>query len=259
MTLENIRALNEAGLQDFMRFIEQTRASEKAGEPGMPAPIHLLTSDDKTSLISIDVKLDSTKKFGDRYELAKYLHSVLGPDFRDELYDLSGLWAWIALFYFDQLRAAEGNTQRSEHFIPDEWAKRTPGQDLGYRHSVRTPLLLLRRYGEQFARFFLTGRPTYQMGDIVEQFVSRPKALRSDRVRATMLKLYQSKTGGFKKGAATRPAKSRKSHAGRGGIRRFAGVYVPRVKLGFDIDEMDADEIIATCGSEISGSKFVNS
>lgn len=257
MTLETIRALNEAGLQDFMNFIEQTRASEKAGKPRLPAPMHLLASDDKTAAIKMDVKLDSTKRFNDRYELAKYLNSVLDPAFDDAFYDLAGLWAWLALFYFDQLQAAEGNTQRSEHFIPDEWAKKTPGQDLGYRHSVRTPLMLLRRYGEQFARFFLTGRPTYQMGDIVEQFVSRPKALRSDRVRATMLKLYQSKTGGFKKGAATRPAKSRKSNAGRGGIRRFAGIYVPRVKLGFDIDEMEVDEIITTCGSEISGSRFV--
>ena len=94
------------------------------------------------------------------------------------------------------------------------------------------------------------------MGDIVEQFISRPKVFGSERVRATILSLYQADTGGIKRRAANIPSKSRKSDAGKGGIRRFATVYVPRVKLGYDIDEMNVRDIIEACGSEISESEF---
>ncbi len=121
------------------------------------------------------------------------------------------------------------------------------------------PFRLLRDYGEDFARFFLTGRPASQMGDIVEQIVGRPKLLRNKRIRETIVELYQARGGGFKRGASTEPARTRNSEAGRGGLRRFAKVYVPRVKLGYDIDVMAVGDIISTCGPEISNSRFARS
>lgn len=256
MTVETIRALNEDGLKAFQAFIEATRADEKKGDPAHAAPKHLLTDDAMTEALNVTVSIDDANAFNNRFELAEYLNDVLGPVFDERFYSHVGLWAWLSLFYFDQLRATKTGTQRSEHFIPDEWAKQTPGQDLGYRHSVRTPLRILRDYGDDFSKFLLTGRPVNQMGDIVEQFISRPKVFGSARVRATMLSLYQAKGGGFKRGAANIPAKTRKSESGRGGIRRFARVYVPRVKLGYDIEEMETADIITACGPEISESRF---
>lgn len=254
-----IRELNDAGLAEFATFIKETRQAEKAGLPKLAPPFHLLSDPAKSTSCAFQVEIDRTKVFGDRFELAIYLSDLMGSDFTDELYRRPGLWAWLALAYFGQLRAIKRTgTQRAEHFIPDEWAKQTPGQDLGYRHCVRTPFQLVKGHDESFARFLLTGRPANEMGDIVEQVVSRPKLVRSERIRATMLKLYQSDTGGFKRGAASEPAKSRKSEAGRGGLRRFAHVYVPRVKLGFDIDEMQVPAIITACGPEISSSRFAS-
>lgn len=254
MAIDSIRAFNDAGLKAFQSFIDETRAREKSGDGKLDAPRHLLTDAGLTEALGFDVQIDSAVEFDTRFDLAVYMNTAFDPAFDDALYARPGLWGWLALHFLDQLRGQR--TQRSEHFVPDEWAKQTPGQDLGYRHSVRTPVQLLRTYGRDFARFFLTGRPTSEMGDIVEQVVSRPKLLGSERIRATMINLYQSPSGGFKRGAATRPAKDRKSDAGRGGLRRFAEVYVPRVKLGYDIDEMEVPEIVATCGPEISKSRF---
>lgn len=259
MTIERLRILNDNGLDAFQVFINQTRAREEAGEGRLDPPCQLLTDDLVAEILDFTIELDDAEHFSNRFDLAIYLNQVLGPVFVDRLYTRPGLWAWIALFYFDQLRAENGNTQRSEHFVPDEWAKQTPGQDLGYRHCVRTPFQLLRDYGEDFARFFLIGRPASQMGDIVEQVVSSPKLLRNERIRATIVELYQAKSGGVKRGAASVPSKNRTSEAGRGGLRRFARVYVPRVKLGYDIDEMALGDIISACGSEISNSRFTES
>ncbi len=256
MTVDMIRALNDTGIKAFQEFIEETRAAEKNGNPRLAPPLQLLADEAMTESVEIDLALDNSLSFENRFNMAAHLNTKLGPSFDDRLYDNAGLWAWLALFYFDQLRAVKGLTQRSEHFVPDEWSKQTLGQDLGYRHSVRTPLHLLRNYEEAFARFALTGRPVHQMGDIVEQVASRPKLLRSERLRATMLKLYQAKNSGAKRGSASAPSKNRNSDAGRGGLRRFANVYVPRIKLGFDIDEMEVVEIVTVCGTEISTSKF---
>ena len=254
MTVETIRVFNEDGLKAFLEFIEATRAAEKAGDKPQSAPRELLTDPTKTESLRNNLSIDDGVIFKHRFEMASYLIEVLDPVIDEKLYDQVGLWAWIALFYFDQLRGKK--TQRSEHFIPDEWAKQTPGQDLGYRHSVRTPVRVLRDYDEGFAQFLLTGRPTNQMGDIVEQFISRPKVFGSERVRATILALYQGSSGGIKPRAASIPSKDRKSNSGKGGIRRFATVYVPRVKLGYDIDEMGVRDIIEVCGAEISESEF---
>jgi len=254
MTDKAIRVLNEDGLKAFLEFIEATRAAEKAAEDPPKVPKQILFADSKTEALPASLSIDDSRIFKNRFEMASYLKGILDPLLNEKLYDQVGLWAWIALFYFDQLRGKK--TQRSEHFIPDEWAKQTPGQDLGYRHSVRTPVRVLNEYEEKFARFLLVGRPTNQMGDIVEQFISRPKVFGSERVRATILELYQAEGGGIKRGAANIPSKDRKSVSGKGGIRRFATVYVPRVKLGYDIDEMGVRDIIEVCGVEISESEF---
>ncbi|MGE0628556.1 MAG: hypothetical protein AB7O43_12090 [Hyphomicrobiaceae bacterium] len=256
MTAETVRALNQAGLTAFQKFIVDTRVAEAGGEEKLPAPKALLTDPSMTEDIGLTVTVYDSRQFSDRYEMAAYLNDALGPGFSEQMYARAGLWAWLALFFFDQLRRQKGQTQRSEHFIPDEWARQTPGQDLGYRHAVRTPLQLVRSYGDDFARFALQGRPVFEMGDIVETLGGSPKLTRSDAIRSTMLKLYQSRSGGVKRGAATRPAKDRKSDAGRGGLRRFSYTYVPRVKLGYDIDEMEAADIISVCGPEISQSGF---
>lgn len=254
MTVETVRVLNDDGLAYFLEFIENTRAAEKSGESPLHVPKDLQADVTKTEVLRDGLSIDGSKVFNSRFEMATYLNEILDPVFENKLYDSVGLWAWLALFYFDQLRGKK--TQRSEHFIPDEWAKQTPGQDLGYRHSVRTPARVLREYDEGFAQFLLTGRPTYQMGDIVEQFISRPKVFGSERVRATILSLYQAESGGIKPRAANIPSKDRKSDSGKGGIRRFATVYVPRVKLGYDIDDMAVRDIIQVCGAEISESEF---
>lgn len=253
-----ILALNEAGLNAFQAFIHETRIAEKQGHAQLNPPSDLLRRSDVTKEVGIDQTVETDQIFDTRFDLATYLNTTLDPGFHDRLYLEPGLWAWLALAYFRQLRATKTITQRAEQFIPDEWAKQTPGQDLGYRHSVRTPVQLLRQYGPDFAKFFLTGRPVNEMGDIVEQVVSRPKLLRSEKLRGTMRKLYQAKGGGFKRGAASAPAKTRNSEAGRGGLRRFANVYVPRVKLGYDIDEMEVDDIVEVCGPEISRSRFAD-
>lgn len=254
MTVETIRVLNEDGLRVFLEFIETTRKAENAGYKPQRAPIELLIDPTKTKSLSTRLCIDDSIVFENRFEMASYLIGILGSVVGEELYEQVGLWAWIALFYFEQLRGKK--TQRSEHFIPDEWAKQTPAQDLGYRHSVRTPVRVLRDYDNAFAQFLLTGRPTNQMGDIVEQFISRPKVFGSERVRATILALYQDRNGKIKPRAASIPSNNRDSKSGKGGIRRFATVYVPRVKLGYDIDEMAVRDIIEVCGVEISESEF---
>lgn len=261
MAGERIRALNQAGLETFSHFLSETRSVEAEGAAQLPPPWHLLRSNETTVELSLKAVVDQSKEFQSRFQLATYINAAFGEGFEDAFFRERrywGLWAWLALFYFAQIRNSK-KTQRVEHFIPDEWSPRTPGQRLGYRHAIRTGLRLLKENGEDFAKLLLLGRPVSEMGEMVETFASRPKILRSKNIRKTVLALYQNKDGTFKTGASTYPAKDGKSNAGRGGVRRFVDVYVPRLKLGYDVDAMNVKDIIHVCGPEISGSRFAKS
>ena len=255
-----IGSLNYAGLEKFSTFVHETRANEDATGQILPSPSYILTDLKYLTSAAIDAEIDLEKQFKDRMEFAKYLDNQMGSKFVDSLFEDHGLWAWLALAYFDQLRntklarrgALTTATQREEHFIPDEWRSRSM-RNLGYRHSVRTPFRLVKRFGND-ARFFISSSGMSVMGEAIEQLLSDPRIFSSSKLLEVIFHLYRDRSGTPRKGAFTYPPKKlkagKKTRPGFGGLRRLTDTYLPRIKLTCDVDEMTVEQIQVVCGPE---------
>src|SRR5437868_5475878 len=94
------RMLNQRGIQAFREYLEALK-----GDLTLRPPVALLT-DAVTSeaLPKYNAEVEY-RLFASRYDAASYLDSQLTG-----LHDLSynqGFWAWLALFYFDELSPIE--------------------------------------------------------------------------------------------------------------------------------------------------------
>ena len=252
-----IHRFNKDGLEQFSAFLKKAREVEKAGAPKLPIP-SLVSDPSLTEILSKKSILDQTKTFGNRYEMANYLEKNW-LDFREEQFDDDlGVWAWLAAFFFDQLRTKRGVLQRQEHFILDSYDPATLSSNLDYRHAVRTPFLLLKKYEDEFCKFILTGRAVSEAGDPWENCCGNKKIMSSKTMRNLLCTLYQDTSSmTVKKGAFTKPNKRvRKSNAGKGGAQRLIPVIIPRLKKSFDVEAMPVADIINQSGPEVSGSKW---
>jgi hypothetical protein len=255
MPIITLKKFNDDGIKQFGDFLERTRKNEKSTNIKLPIPP--LTSQ-KNLIMDVDIKcnIDDTKSFHDRYELGNYLNTQLKDHATD--YENFGMWAWIAAVYFNQLRGRR--TQRSEHFIPDEYKSggMTSTVSAHYRHSVRMPVYLIKYYEDNWCRFLLKDRIN-TMGDPMEHCCSNKANLKSPKLRSVILELYQDKKTFLPKpGAFSQVNKtSLASVAGKGGVLRFNGTLRDRLKKSYDIENMNLKTIISKMGPEVNNSKWV--
>ena len=251
MSLLQIHKLTPHGLTCFYDFITATRLDEKKGLAPHILPAHFLT-DPLFSVPFCSDKLDTKKTFSNRYEMSEYIFGTW-KTYKSKYYDELGVWAWISVVYFGQLRGKQTNTH--DNYIPDEF-KPKGTVPTGYRHSIRYPFYLQTcTYQDEFLRFCLDRGAVDVCGDPLEMVGSNQKILTSPALMELVLKLYYDpKTGQAKSGWSSQSGPT--GNTGLGGVRRLLPTIVPRVKKTFDIHDMSATELIDACGAEIKNSKW---
>jgi hypothetical protein len=143
-----LRSLNRLGLDRFRAYLEELR-SDKA----LPVPLRLLADSAGTSELAVDIEIE-LRTFANRLELAGYLAELLaplGPEVTDRD---AGLWAWLSLFYFEQVCPAETGGLR----YPGKDYRHIPefAQRQRHRHLLFGPYRVYRRHAER-AALLLTG------------------------------------------------------------------------------------------------------
>lgn len=227
-----LRRLTAGGLQQFHVFLDSLRAaSPEAAE----VPIALLTDPQASAPIPIDVELQA-RSFATRFELAEYLESTLTSAQLDDVGRDVGLWAWIALYYFDQLCPLESGGRRN----PGERARWIPDVDnyrKYYRHLVAGPYRVYRAHRDDPSRVraVLAGSLD-KPGEIFEQLASHQSLITNRGAMALVTALYFShKTGRPKRGAAGQ----------RGGsARRLVDVF-NQYDLTWDLYAMSVEDMFA--------------
>ncbi len=158
---DRMRALNKVGIQEFENFIDHGAVGE--------VPYFLLDDDETSYEIDWDVNIER-RGFADCIEFGNYLNEVLKDcDSREISYD-SGIWGWLALYYFDQLCPANAAGNRKP-YKPYYYILKTENFRHYYRHMVRAPYILTRDHGV-CARILLS-KPLNRHGELSEQIVSR--------------------------------------------------------------------------------------
>lgn len=179
-----LRRLNEAGMQGLGSFLD----SLKDDQLELP-PATLLTNSATSQPIESEVGIE-LKRFGSRFEAAKYLFERLSDaGIRDVERD-RGLWAWLSLFYFDELCPA-GSDGRRKPGERARWIPEVSNFQRYYRHLLAGPYIIYRAHRDAPARAMaLLCTPLDQPGEIVGQIASRQELVTNKAIVEGATKLY---------------------------------------------------------------------
>ena len=234
----NVRRLNEQGIIAFCDFLNSLTS-----ETPLAYPSALLIDPERTEEIvpSIDVE---HRTFGSRYAAAEYFFTVFKGSALADIQRDRGLWAWLSLFYFDELCPADGRGQRK----PGQnarWILETGVSWRYYRHLLAGPYSIYAAHSDSPKRTLLVlCGPLHQPGDIAEQIVSRLWIISTAGMMEAVSGLYYDpSTNRPKRGAATK--------AGRATVRRFADI-MNQFDVTWDLYSLEARDVIGMLPSEFS-------
>lgn len=232
-----LRRLNDVGVERLRDFL-----ASLVSENPEPLPSVILTDPTYSEVLPVEIRVENVP-FARRFEAGQYLYERLAPLRTPERMHYerdSGLWSWLALFYFDQLCPTTPGGSRN----PRDRARWIPSFDEPrryYRHLLVGPYLIFKRYAHdpEMAMVLLCTRVDAP-GEIVEQFVSRPQLVTCPAAVGVATKLYHVPDKTFRRGAAGKEA---------GSVRRLAEVLM-QFDVTFDLQAMSADDLMALLPKE---------
>jgi hypothetical protein len=205
-----IKRLNQSGLERLAEFLDSL-----TGEVPLPIPFSIL--EDPTNTENLPRAIDiSVRKFANRLEAAEYLYSLLGDSEIAEVDRDKGLWAWLSLFFFDQLCPADKSGKRN----PKDRARLIPATSdfrKYYRHLLAGPYGIFRAHRDDPDRALaLLSGPLSKPGEIAEQISARQELVTNRAVVELATTLYIDR--------ATRLPRRGAAGKGPGSARRLADI-----------------------------------
>lgn len=233
----NIRRLNDQGVERFTAFLDSL-----TGDAPMSYPSELLTDSKATEEIQPPIAVEQ-RTFGSRYAAAEYLYNRFKDSGLKDIERDRGLWAWLSLFYFEELCPPSAGGQRKPgeraRWIPDFASFRRY-----YRHLLAGPYRIYAAHSDspERAMLVLCG-PLHKPGDVVEQIVSRQEIITNPEImEAASILYYDPSQKKPKSGAAGKKA---------GTVRRFTDI-LNQFDVTWDLYSIKAGDLIAMLPSEFS-------
>lgn len=223
-----LHRFNDEGVNRFSRFLDDLSANPAASPPSA-----LLTDALCVEPVSAGVEVEPTP-FATRMDAARYLDAILSSLSGCDVERDGGLWAWLSLFYFDQVCPTDAHRHRR----PKERARYIPAVNnyqKYYRHLLAGPYRVFRahRSDPNRALVLLCG-PLHKPGEIVEQIVARQEIITNPHAVELATKIYFNPiTASFKRGAAGK---------GAGSARRLADV-LNQFDVTWDLYSMSSDDL----------------
>jgi hypothetical protein len=232
-----IRRLNAAGMEQFQQFLDSLTTEQPLSPPNEILQAET-TSEELPSQVDIEHKV-----FGDRISMAEYLDGVLSSTGVRELEKDKGLWAWLSLYFFEELCPTQKDGRRK----PGERARWIPVMTdyrKYYRHLLAGPYRIYRAHRDKPSRALaLLCGPLDRPGEIVEQIASRQEIVTNKAIVETATKLYVD--------AATKQPKRGAGGKGLGSPRRFAEI-LNQFDVTWDLSVMDSSELISFLPNEFA-------
>lgn len=205
-----LRRLNAQGIESLVKYLDGVKTDSTHSYPEKLL-IDSLTSEPVMPAVEVEHRI-----FGNRFEAAKYLDECISGVRIENLVRDAGIWAWLALYYFEQLCPVRKNGERKPGELA-RWIPEVSNFRRYYRHLLAGPyrIYLAHRDLPQRAMALLCG-PLHKPGDVVEQFAARAELVTNTGVVELVTKLYYDMTGGHLKRGS--------SGKGNGSPRRLADV-----------------------------------
>jgi hypothetical protein len=225
--------LTDAGIGALEAHLDALRADPTTGsiqvlltEPGLVVPL------------DADVKAGT---FPNRFAFASYIDDVMtGAAVRPFQRD-PGLWAWLTIFYFDQVCPPKEDGVRQVKALP-RYVPRFDSWKRYYRHLLAGPWFIYAAHREAPERAMaLLAGSLDAPGDVVEQLASRQEIVSCPALMEAISFLYfNRRTGKIRRGAAGQ---------GAGSARRIPTI-VKQFNLTWDFFSMTAPEVLKLLPSE---------
>ncbi len=222
-----LRFFYEEGLERFRMHIQTVKEYPQTPLPDLNIEPYSLKFQPR-------MKIDETKLFTTRIEMAEYLKSSFEEAGigRNAVIGRSDLWSWLAYLWFDQLCPIENETrnvlQAARYICSSDY--RTY-----YRHYIAVSYDIYYLYGPQNSKLFLYN-PLHLHNDFIEQFASRQDIISNKNLIEATHRLYWDEN-------SSRPKRGAQSRNKPGNHRRLLKV-IDQLELTYDIFTMTADEII---------------
>lgn len=224
-----LQRLNEKGIAEFSAFLDAIDH-----DPTAATPVGILEDPEKTETLKKHIDVEH-RKFATRFDAAAYLYGVfVGAGLSDADLD-PGVWAWLVLFFFDELRPPAGKKARGWPGERARWIPTVSDYRKHYRHLLAGPWRVYRFHREnpERARVLLCG-PLYSPGEVSEQILSRQELVTNRAVVELATRLYYD--------PAQKKLKRGTAAKGPGSIRRYADV-LNQFDVTWDLYAMDADGV----------------
>lgn len=239
--MASLRKLNEEGVSQLTAFL-----GEVTQDGAKPVPVEILTKPETSQELPGAIQVEQ-KALVSRMQAGEYLYGLFSMPEASGLDRDPGIWAWLSLFYFDQLcpKQSDGTRKPGElaRWIPSGHAFRY------YRHLLGGPYLIYKSYRDAPAKagIILCGKPD-KPGDFVEQLASRQDLVQNKSVieAATML-YYDEGKGRPKRGS--QPAEHKP-----GTLRRFVDL-VMQLDRTWDLFSMTGKELLTKLPKEFDSYK----
>lgn len=225
----NLRRFNPAGIAAFSDYRRALVA-----EPTLPPPNELLEDDAFTEIVDGGVEV-LPRSFATRLEAGVFLNELIDRARVPRPERDTGLWAWLTLFFFDEVCPKDGNGRRS----PQDEARLIAQVDnfqRFYRHLLLGPFLIVRAHADnpERALAFLCN-PLWKPGEIAEQLASRKELVTNHAVAETATLLYYDPDKrSFRRGAGS---------SVKGAARRLAAL-LNQLDLTWYLYGMTSEEIM---------------
>jgi hypothetical protein len=230
-----VRALNNSGID---RFREHLQALREGGRPAAPKDILF---EDEYSLELPEKALVEETEFASRIDAMEYLARPLGSLGKSQREYFQGLWAWLSLFYFDQVCPhATGGIRK-----PGKDYRHIPDSSYRYRHRhlLAGPYQVFKLHGGK--AHLLLNTPLYVESSFHQQIASRPTFITNPGILDAATQLYFDVKKNCVKQGAQSPQKP-------GALVRFVDV-IQQLDLTFDLYSLTGDNILELLPKEFNG------
>lgn len=233
-----LRRLTNAGVGDFNAWLGRLKDA-----PALDPPLRLLTDDVTSESFQPEIDVEQ-QTFANRFGAARYLANKLAvPGVMNPERDV-GLWAWLTLFYFDQLcpkRADGTRTVRAlANYVPEVGMSRRY-----YRHLLMGPVLMYLAHirEPECLRALLYGPLHVGTAETYRLFVENSSLVASTAAVGVATMLYfDSKNDKLKRGAGSKES---------GGCRRLIA-FLQQVDCTFDLGAVSRFTLIGMLPREFS-------
>ncbi len=235
-----LRRLNEEGIRLFHLYLDSL-----AGDAPQEHPAGLLVDEEtSTPIPAVHVEIEK-RRFERRFDLARYLHERFEPhaEALREVERDKGLWAWLALLWFETLCPA-GRGHRRQPGDRARWIPMLDKRRLYHRHLVLGPYLVYRAFAPEAERAMalLFDPPNRSRSTLVREITERTFATSPAVVEGVTRLYYAKEKGQMKRGAGG---------AAPGSVKRFVDL-MSQLDRTYDLWAINCDQLLSLLPDEFS-------